>query len=274
MMPPYTCTDSWATGSAAGVKGIIRTMGRRLYHVEAYERGNAMKAVKWALAVLAAVCVFIILAVSAIQWVAFDLDFYWNMYYDQHTPERVGMSQDDLSRVTVEMLAYLNDEPGASFADITAVIDGEPRQVFNEREITHMVDVKRLYAMALFVRGLCFAVGAVCIVLLLIWMRTGAFARLSAAYLITGAALILGAGLIWLLARNDFSAFWERFHRIFFTNDLWILEPRTDLLIRMVPEEFFSSLVRRIGFTLAGMTGFLAYTSMWALICRRGAGEA
>ena len=233
-----------------------------------------MRAVKWALAVLAAVCVFVILTVSAIQWVAFDLDFYWNMYYDQHTPERLGMSQDDLSRVTVEMLAYLNDEPGVSFGEITAVIDGEERPVFNERETTHMVDVKRLYAMAKFARGGCCIVAAACIVLLLIWIRAGAFKRLSAAYLITGGALILGAVLIWLLVRNNFSAFWERFHRIFFTNDLWILDPRTDLLIRMVPEEFFSTLVRRIGLSLAGMAGFLAYTSMWVLTCRRGAREA
>lgn len=228
-----------------------------------------MSVVKWVLAVLAAVCVFIILAVSAIQWVAFDLDFYWNMYYDQHTPERVGMSQDDLSRVTVEMLAYLNDEPGASFADITAVIDGEQRPVFNEREIDHMVDVKRLYAMARVVRGIACVAAVTCIILLLIWMRGEGFGRLSAAYLITGGALIVGAGLIWFLVRNNFSAFWERFHRIFFVNDLWILDPRTDLLIRMVPEEFFSTLVRRIGFALAGMAGFLAYTSMWVLICRR-----
>ena len=232
-----------------------------------------MNAVKWALAVLAAICVFIILAVSAIQWVAFDLDFYWNMYYDQRTPERLGMSQDDLSRVTAEMLDYLNDEPGASFAGITAVIDGEERPVFNQREIEHMVDVKRLYAMARFVRGIAYVAATACIVLLLIWMRTGAFRRLSAAYLITGAVLIAAAGLIWLLARNNFSAFWERFHRIFFTNDLWILDPRTDLLIRMVPEEFFSTLVWRIGVRLAGMTGFLAYTAMWALICRRGTRE-
>jgi len=233
-----------------------------------------MNAVKWALAVLAAVCVFIILTVSAVQWVAFDLDFYWNMYYDQHTPERVGMSQDDLSRVTAEMLDYLNDVPGASFQDITATIDGEERPVFNEREITHMVDVKRLYSMVRFARGLSWVVATACIVLLLIWMRTGAFTRLSAAYLITGAVLIAGGLLIWLLTRNNFAAFWDRFHRIFFTNDLWILDPRTDLLIRMVPEEFFSTLVRRIGFALAGMAGFLAYTAMGVLVCRRRVGEA
>jgi integral membrane protein (TIGR01906 family) len=228
-----------------------------------------MQVVKWALAVIAAVCVCIVLAVSAIQWVAFDLDFYWNMYYDQRTAERVGMSQDDLSRVTVEMLDYLNDVPGASFADITAVIDGEERPVFNDREITHMVDVKRLYTMARLVRDASCVVATACAVLLLVWMRTGAFRRLSAAYLIVLGVLIAGGAAIWALTRNNFSAFWERFHHVFFTNDLWILNPRTDLLIRMVPEEFFSTLVRRISVRLAGMAGFLAYTAMWVLIYPR-----
>lgn len=226
-----------------------------------------MRALKWLLAVIAAVCVFIILAVSAVQWGAFDLDFYWDMYYQQRTPERVGMSQDDLSRVTEEMLDYLNDKPGVSFAGITAVIDGAERPVFNDRETTHMEDVKRLYSMVLFARGVSIAALAACVILLLIFSRGKVFKLLCASYLMVGAALLVLAGVIFLLSRNNFSAFWERFHTIFFTNDLWILDPRTDLLIRMVPEEFFSSLVARIGTMLAGTVGFVAYTCVWALSC-------
>lgn len=232
-----------------------------------------MRVLKWVLAAVAALCVFIILVVSAVQWGAFDPDFYWDMYYQQHTPERVGMSQDDLTRVTGEMLDYLNNEPGASFADIKAVIGGTERNVFNDREVTHMEDVKRLYAAVRFARGIAIVTAAACIILLMIWAGPKSFRQLCAAYLIVGGALFLLAGGIWLITRNNFTEFWDRFHMLFFTNDLWILNPQTDLLIRMVPEAFFSALVRRIGFMFAGMAGFAAYTCIWGLLCRRKAAE-
>jgi len=44
----------------------------------------------------------------------------------------------------------------------------------------------------------------------------------------------------------DFTSFWVSFHHLFFTNDLWLLNPETDVLIMMVPQQFFSDLVARI----------------------------
>ena len=37
----------------------------------------------------------------------------------------------------------------------------------------------------------------------------------------------------------DFDGLFVTFHRIAFTNDGWLLNPRTDLLIRLMPESFF-----------------------------------
>ena len=36
------------------------------------------------------------------------------------------------------------------------------------------------------------------------------------------------------------------FHHIFFNNDLWMLNPDTDLLINIVPEPFFMDTAARI----------------------------
>ena len=48
------------------------------------------------------------------------------------------------------------------------------------------------------------------------------------------------------LAAVDFNWFWTQFHHVFFTNDLWLLNPATSVLIQMVPEEFFSAIVLKI----------------------------
>ena len=54
--------------------------------------------------------------------------------------------------------------------------------------------------------------------------------------------LILG-----LIISTDFTRYFILFHEIFFTNDLWMLDPTTDRLINMVPEGFFIDTARNIG---------------------------
>ena len=41
-------------------------------------------------------------------------------------------------------------------------------------------------------------------------------------------------------------SFWIKFHTTIFTNDLWLLSPSESNLIKMVPEEFFISLITKI----------------------------
>ena len=46
---------------------------------------------------------------------------------------------------------------------------------------------------------------------------------------------------------TDFTKYFILFHKIFFTNDLWMFDSATDYMIRMLPEGFFSDMVLRIG---------------------------
>ena len=48
--------------------------------------------------------------------------------------------------------------------------------------------------------------------------------------------VILGL-VIWAVI--DFDGLFITFHRAAFSNDGWLLNPRTDLLIRLMPEKFF-----------------------------------
>ena len=54
---------------------------------------------------------------------------------------------------------------------------------------------------------------------------------------VAAAAMVLA---VWAVA--DFNGFFITFHRVAFTNDGWLLNPGTDMLIRLMPEEFFISL--------------------------------
>lgn len=74
-------------------------------------------------------------------------------------------------------------------------------------------------------------------------------------------SLCIGTGVFFALAlvvggiiSTDFSKYFVVFHRIFFNNDLWILDPATDMLINIVPEPFFMDTALRIGILFAVMT--------------------
>ncbi len=61
--------------------------------------------------------------------------------------------------------------------------------------------------------------------------------------MIWGLRIVLAAAAVlaaWAL--SDFDGFFVAFHRVAFTNDGWLLDPRKDLLIRLMPERFFVSL--------------------------------
>ncbi|HSN67432.1 MAG TPA: DUF1461 domain-containing protein, partial [Fusibacter sp.] len=52
-------------------------------------------------------------------------------------------------------------------------------------------------------------------------------------------ASLIALGTLIALYFIDFDWAFRKFHEIFFTNDLWLLDPKTDRLIQMMPLEFF-----------------------------------
>ncbi len=157
------------------------------------------------------------------------------------------MEMDDLLTVTEEMMAYLRGD--REDLVVETVVDGEKREFFNEKEKRHMVDVQGLFIGAERLRLAAAALAVILMGILLGKKQSMALLRM----LQWGIGLFLGAmaGLI-LLASANFTKYFTWFHLIFFDNDDWILNPKTDLLINIVPEGFF----RDTAFLIAGV--FLA----------------
>ena len=57
-------------------------------------------------------------------------------------------------------------------------------------------------------------------------------------------AIFLVFIITWFLI--DFNFFWHTFHQLFFTNDLWLLDPSTDVMIQMLPAPVFEGLIIKI----------------------------
>ena len=179
-----------------------------------------------------------------IQWIGilcFDKGFYAREYAKLGTAASIGMSQEDLDAATQALLDYTRG--AREDLSVTAEIRGERREVFNERETLHMIDVKALYLNAITVTRVLFMLGIAAFITLIIMKNTR---RQALKGYHTGNLVFLGIIAVFgIYALIDFTSFWTSFHMIFFTNDLWLLYPY-ERLIQMVPEQFFSDLVARI----------------------------
>ena len=73
--------------------------------------------------------------------------------------------------------------------------------------------------------------------------------------------LLAAVAVLGIAVARDFNAVFTLFHEIFFDNDLWIFDPATDYMIRMLPEGFFYDFVFRIGGFFVGSLAVLGVVS-------------
>lgn len=125
--------------------------------------------------------------------------------------------------------------------EVVAFLDGriDTLPTFNARENAHMADVQLIFR---WVKAVC-ALALPCAVGLWLGRRRGSLR----VYWITVAAVAAVAAGIALWAAVDFDSLFIAFHHLLFTNDLWLLDPRTDLMIRLMPTGFFVDYAVRIG---------------------------
>ncbi|SJZ90069.1 TIGR01906 family membrane protein [Anaerorhabdus furcosa] len=201
---------------------------------------------------IATICFIVAFFLTCLDFNSFNHDFYKSEYDKLGVADEIGISRVELQETTDVLLDYIQDK--RDDLNVSAVILGQERQVFNEKEIMHMVDVKDLYLTTMNVRMMT-GIGFIVFGLLgILFDRKNALRNSTEMFImgtVSALTLILFLGMYAMI---DFDQFWLQFHYIFFTNDLFLLDPATDILIQMVPSQFFFDLVFRIAGTfLLGM---------------------
>lgn len=208
-----------------------------------------MKAVHYILGFLSAIALLLILIISSFEIAAYsDYAWYEKEYEKYQVLADLEMEMLDVMEVTKEMMSYLRGNREDLI--VHTIVDGKKQEFFNDREKAHMVDVRNL-----FVGGVRLRRGAVAMLILtigLLLVTKGDWKKvLPRSFLIgTGAILAVTVAFSALISTN-FNKYFTLFHELFFDNDLWLLDPSTDLLIRLLPEGFFSDMVTRIGITFS-----------------------
>lgn len=196
------------------------------------------------------IALIIILFVTSIDINCFNKDFFHSQYASLKTADELGMSDEDLNKATDTLLDYLQDRREDIIVEVT--VKGTRQEAFNSKEAAHMVDVKGLYQFALVLRNVCIILFVASFIYLLIRLKKGVFTLLSIDYMKVAIVFAVVFTFLALWAYVDFDAFWTAFHKLAFRNDLWLLDPNTDLMINLFPAPFFSALVFRIVGMFAG----------------------
>ena len=189
-------------------------------------------------------CLIISLLLTIIDINCFDESFYQKEYIKNNTTAETGMSEEDLWDTTEVLFDYLHD-----FRDDLNVqheVNGTVREIFDSREKAHMVDVKNLYLNTIKVRNILAIVGIILFSISCLLSKKQYISNMYIGYKRSVALLFSIIFAILIYAAIDFNSFWIQFHYLFFTNDLFFLDPNTEILINMVPEQFFFDLVMRI----------------------------
>ena len=177
---------------------------------------------------------FISSILAVIFYVCFDINFYKEFYQKENIANYIDTSSDNLINNTQNLLNYLNKKEQLN------------TDWFSEKDILHMVDVQNLYTFSHSIMIYCFITFILSTIIIILILRGKSLLYITKIFnKVLLLFIVLVGGLSAVIAYN-FNSFWIKFHTTLFSNDLWLLSPYESNLIKMVPEEFFISLITKI----------------------------
>lgn len=206
---------------------------------------------KIVLTVAGAFCLALCLALTGFLRTATDGDLYYRTQISCHVEPGVTPEQmKELDLVLADCLA----------GDETAM---DRTELFNEREKTHMADVAKLFDLARLVK-LISAILAAALLLTGLLPAGNRRKRLKWGAIVGCILLFVPVLIVVVWAVIDFASAFRAMHLLLFDNELWLMNPETDLMIRMLPEEFFTSFARTLALRTA-LFALIMPVGLWAL---------
>lgn len=193
-----------------------------------------------------------------------SLRLYQDGFEKYNVSQTTGLSQTELKKAAAGLISYFNS--GEEFISLTVLKDGEPFELFNQREIAHLKDVKALVQLNFrLLVGTAIYIG-VFAGMCLFWRKRRYRRELARGTFIgsiitLGMIVALGIGAMVL----DFDQIFLQFHFLAFTNELWLLDPTKDYLIMLFPEGFWFDAAMLFGKISAGVAGALCGVTAWYL---------
>jgi len=207
-----------------------------------------MKKLSWITGILTGLMVLFAALGSvcgAIDQIATDENFYGGM--SRAAVAKYLNVENDL-QISAKVTEYIGMDDAAQDAfakEMAAFMAGETNaqpDILNEKEQQHMMDVRNLTQAA---ADMSRTYMTIAVILAVVSAWTGA--RLNSRVkprLIGGLAavtviMVIVQNIVNQVAAGGFETLFVQMHEAIFTNDLWLMDPATDILIRMMPQPLF-----------------------------------
>jgi len=182
-------------------------------------------------------CIPILLFTASIGWAVNSHWLYKHGFNKYNVGQTTGLAEVELENAATGLIGYFNSSE--EYISITVLKDGEPFELFNQREVAHLKDVKGLIHLDYWVLLTTFIYILTYAGVSLFWRRRRYWRQLAGATAIgSGITLILMLAL-GLATLFNFDQLFLQFHLISFVNELWILDPTKDYLIMLFPQGFW-----------------------------------
>ena len=172
--------------------------------------------------------------------------FYEFEFNKNNTALKTGIDESDLSLVVDNIQDFFNEKSNEKI-HMTTYIKGIKKNLFNSKEIRHMIDVKNLILNIKFFNYLLWTTVLIILLTKISLSKNkilNTFRVIAKSYFIYSVSILISTLILLALS---FRWIFYFFHIISFNNNLWILDPRTDYLIKIFEEIFFMDAAIFIG---------------------------
>lgn len=212
---------------------------------------------------------FIFATLSAVTLSVFEVDFYSKVQKENNVAEMMGLSERELEEATLVSLLYTKGYTD----DLSYYIerDNQKIDIYSAQDKEHMIDVANLYSKAYSFLIFSSVIILVLSVYLLIIRKEVTVFTLTETINRTSLYTLVFVAFIGIFAFANFNVFWTMFHKVFFSNDLWLMNPNVDALVNLFPEALFSALVFKILFRFIMIFGLINISAFaYRLLSIRG----
>jgi integral membrane protein (TIGR01906 family) len=189
------------------------------------------------------VAVPVVLAAAPIRALMHPRWVYFEYSRPDFPPDAFGFTTQERTQLAIAGIDSIIGPRGVVVLQEAKLPDGSP--AFNEREISHMQDVRVVTANVYLAQAVLLIAAIAAVIVLVRGQAQGA----ASGALLTGAILtvaLLAALIVFVL--TGFDTFFTDFHRVFFSGNTWLFD-YTDTLIRLYPVQFWFDAATVIGVT-------------------------
>ena len=196
-----------------------------------------MSRLSWIPAALFIVAAPLFLVTASVAW-AFNSPGVYERGFEKYRISAVtGITETDLEQVASDIRGYFNSrqEP----LELRTRVFGREMEIFKPVEVIHMKDVKRL-VWGVYIVAVVSVVYLLAVIGAVVLKHRGRSREILSHWVLRSGgltvAIIVAVGLFALVG---FDTLFLKFHQLFFTNDFWQLDIRTDYLVMLFPQDFW-----------------------------------